>query len=199
MGLAGYYKRFVEGLLHISNSITSLQNKGPLFEWTPYCARSFQQLKNLLTSAPILRIVHPNVDFVVCMDACKEALSGVLSHNGNVVCYESRNLKEKERLYATHDLDLATIVHALNMWQHYLMGKRFELRKDHCGLKYLFGQQSFNSRQIRWFDFLSEYDFDIRHIRGQENKVVDALSKRVHEMYATIVSMYQIDLRGKLL
>jgi hypothetical protein len=148
-------------------------------------------LKSLLTSAPILRIVDPNEDFVVCIDACKEGLGGVLSQNGHVICYESRKLKEHERHYATHDLELEAIVHALKMWRHYLMGKIFELRTDHSGLKYLFGQPSLNSRQSKWLEFLSEYDFDIKHIKGKENKVVDALSRRVHEMHATTISMYK--------
>jgi len=66
-----------------------------------------------LTSAPILRIADPNEDFVVCIDACKEGLGGFLSQNGYVICYESRKLKNHERNYATHDLELAAIVHAL--------------------------------------------------------------------------------------
>jgi hypothetical protein len=82
----------------------------------------------LLTSAPILRIADPNEDFVVCTNACKEGMGGVLSHNGFVICYKSRKLKEHEKNYATHDLKLATIVHALKKWRHYLMGNRFELR-----------------------------------------------------------------------
>jgi hypothetical protein len=61
--------------------ITSLQKKDARFEWTPDCARSFQHLKSLLTSAPILRIAGPDVDFVVCTNACKEGLNGVLSQN----------------------------------------------------------------------------------------------------------------------
>jgi hypothetical protein len=72
-----------------------------------------------------------------CIDACKEGLGGVLMQNGHVIGYESRNLKERERNYATHDLELATIVDALRMWRHYLMGKRFELSTNHIGLKYL--------------------------------------------------------------
>jgi hypothetical protein len=72
-------------------------------------------LKSLLTSAPIFRIADPNVDFVLCKNECKEGLSGFLSQNGHVVCYESINLKEHERLYATHELELTSIVHALNM------------------------------------------------------------------------------------
>jgi hypothetical protein len=67
----------------------------------------------LLTSDPILRISNPNEDFIVCIDACKEGLVGVLNQNGFFVCYESRKLKEHERLYATHDLELEAIVNAL--------------------------------------------------------------------------------------
>jgi hypothetical protein len=65
MGVAGYYKRFIEGLSKIAHPITSLQKKGVKFEWTSYCERSFQHLKHLLTSAPILKIVDPNEEFVV--------------------------------------------------------------------------------------------------------------------------------------
>jgi hypothetical protein len=83
------------------------------------------------------------------------------------VCYKSRMFKENERLYATHDLDLVDIVHALKMWWHFLMGKIFELRIDHCGLKYLFEHPSLNAIQSRWLEFLSEYEFDINHIRGK--------------------------------
>jgi hypothetical protein len=70
------------------------------------------------------------------------------------VCYKSRKLIEHERLYATHELELATIVHALKIWRHYLMGKIFELRIDHCGLKYLFGKPSLNARKSKWLEFL---------------------------------------------
>jgi hypothetical protein len=157
--------------------------------------RVSQHLKQLLTSAPILRIVDPNEYFIVFIDACKEGLGGVLTQNGFVICYESRKLKENERHYATHDLELAAIVHALRKWRHYLMGKRFELRTYHNGLKYLFDKPTLNSRQTRWLEFLSEYDFDIKHIKGKENKVVDTLSRRVHELHATTISMYQSDLK----
>jgi hypothetical protein len=112
-------------------------------------AGKFQQLKDILTSASILKIADPDEDFFVCIDACKEGLGGVLSQNDHVVCYESRKLKEHERNYATHYLELTTIVHALKMWRHYLMGKKFELRTNHFGLKHLFGQPTLNSRKTR--------------------------------------------------
>ena len=79
------------------------------------------------------------------------------------------------------------------------MGKKFELRTDHIGLKYLFEQPNLNARKTGWMDFLSEYDFDINHIKGKENKVFNALSRIVHIMHATIVSMHQSDLKSKTL
>jgi hypothetical protein len=138
MGLAGYYRRFIEGFSKIAHPITSLQRKGVKFQWTLDCEKSFQKLKQLLTSAPILRIANPNEDFIVFTNSCKEGLGGVLIQNGFVICYESRKLKDHERHYSTHDLELASIVHSLRKWRHYLMGKMFELRTYHNGLKYLF-------------------------------------------------------------
>jgi hypothetical protein len=75
---------------------------------------------------------------LVCTNACKEGLGGVVNQNGFMICFESIKLKEHERLYATHDLELGTIVYVLKNWSHYLMGKRFDMRIDHNGLKYLF-------------------------------------------------------------
>jgi hypothetical protein len=76
------------------------------------------------------------------------------------------------------------------------MGNRFELRTDRNGLKYLFDHPTLNVRKRRWLKFLCEYDFDIKHIKGKENKVVDALNKRVHELHATTVNMYHTNLKG---
>jgi hypothetical protein len=76
-----------------------------------------------------------------------------------VVCHESMNLKEHEKNYVTHDLDLASIVHALNMLRHYLMGRKFELQIDHSGFKYIFKQQTLNAMQTRWLEFLCEFYF----------------------------------------
>ena len=128
-------------------------------------------MENLLTNAPVLKVADPEKDFVVCTDACGQGLGGVLMQDNHVICYESRTLKD-EKNYATHDLELAA-------WRHYLMGRRFELRTDHCGLKYLFDQPTLNARQARWLEFLCEFDFEIKHIKGKENKVADALSRKM--------------------
>jgi hypothetical protein len=107
MGLAGYYRRFIKGFSKIGFPITSLQKKGVKFIWTSECEERFQELKYLLTNAPVLKIADPNKDFLVCTDACKEGLGGVLMQEGHVICYESRKLNEHEINYVTHDLELA--------------------------------------------------------------------------------------------
>ena len=117
----------------------------------------------------------------------------------HMICYESRKLKEHERNYATHDLELATIIHALKMWRHYLMSRRFKLRIDHCGLKYLFDQPTLNARQARWLEFLCEFDFEIKHIKGKENKVANALNRKVQEMHLASLSILQSDLRQQVI
>jgi hypothetical protein len=147
----------------------------------------------------VLKIVEPNEIFVVFADVCKEGLGGMLTHNGHVTRYESRKIKGHERNYAMHNLEFSAIVHALRMSRHYLMGKKFELRIDLVGMKYLFEQPTLNARPTRWLEFLSEYDFDINHIKGKENKFVDALSRRVHLMHATTVSMHQSKLKSRIL
>ena len=75
------------------------------------------------------------------------------------------------------------------------MGRIFELRIDHCGLKYLFDQPTLNARQARWLEFLCEFDFEIKHIKGKENKVANALSRKVQEMHVESLSIFQSVLR----
>ena len=73
------------------------------------------------------------------------------------------------------------------------------MRTNHNCLKYLFDQPTLNARQRRWLEFLCEYDFEIKNIKGKENKVADALSRRVHELHATTISMYRTDIKRRIL
>jgi hypothetical protein len=172
MGLYGYYEGFIVGFSNISHPIISLHNKGIKFECTYECEDTFNLLKELITSEPFLKIFDPNESFVVCTNACKEGLGGFLTQNGHVIGYESIKLTEHEWNYATHELELAAIVHTLNMWRHYLMQKRFELITNHCGMKYIFEQKNLNSRTKRWLEFLSEYDFDISISKEKKIKLL---------------------------
>ncbi|KAK1633198.1 hypothetical protein QYE76_007513 [Lolium multiflorum] len=120
--LAGYYRRFVEGFSSIARPMTQLLKKDKKFEWTDKCEESFQQLKTRLTSAPILIMPDIAKPFDVYCDASKIGLGCVLMQEGKVISYLSRQLKQHEQNYPTHDLELAAVVLALKVWRHYLMG-----------------------------------------------------------------------------
>jgi hypothetical protein len=146
----------------------------------------------------MLKITEPDNDFLVCIDACKEGLGGFLMQEGHVICYEYEKLNQHEINYVTHDLELAAIVHDLKMWRHSLMGRRFILMTDHCGLRHLFDQPKLNVRQSRWMAILSEFDFEIKHIKGKENRVVDALSRSVKMIHLAVVSTCEMDVRERV-
>jgi hypothetical protein len=198
MGLAGYYRIFIKGFSKIGYPIIALQKKGVKFLWTPKCEERFQSLKHLLTHAPVLKIADLDANFLVCTYACKEGLRGVLMQEGSVVYYESRRLNEHEANYVTHDLELAAIVHALKMWRHYLLGWKFVLTTNHCGLRYLFDQPKLNAGQARWMGFLSEFDFEIKHVKGKENKVVDALSRSMKTIHLAAVSTCETNVKERV-
>ncbi|RVW26904.1 Transposon Tf2-12 polyprotein [Vitis vinifera] len=110
LGLAGYYRRFIEGFSKIALPLTKLTQKGVKFEWSDDCECSFQELKNRLVLAPILTILSGSGGFVVYSDAFHQGLGCVLMQHGRVVAYASRQLKPYERNYPTHDLELAVVL-----------------------------------------------------------------------------------------
>jgi hypothetical protein len=98
----------------------------------------------------------------------------------------------------TRDLELASIVHALKMWRHYLLGRISVLMTNHSGLRCLFDQPKLNARQARWMALLSEFDFEIKHIKGKENWVADALSRSVKTIHLAAVSTCETDIRERV-
>jgi hypothetical protein len=79
------------------------------------------------------------------------------------------------------------------------MVRKFELRINYCDLKHLFGQPTLNARQTRWLEFLSEYDFEIKHIKEKEYQVVDALNMRAHEVRVVVINTYMTDMKDKII
>ncbi|XP_057774999.1 uncharacterized mitochondrial protein AtMg00860-like [Salvia miltiorrhiza] len=115
LGLAGYYRRFIEGFSKLARPMTQLLKKGTQYKWSEDCERSFQELKTRLTTAPVLAIPDENMSFVVYTDASKLGLGCVLLQDRKVIAYTSHQLKPHEINYPTHDLELATVVHALKI------------------------------------------------------------------------------------
>lgn len=143
LGMAGYYCRFIMNFSTIAAPLTKLTRKGVTFEWTGECERSFQELKDRLISAPILALPTRGEEFTIYCDASKIGLGCVLMQQGKVISYASRQLKQHEQNYPTHDL-VAAVIFALKIWRHYLYGEHCEIFTDHKSLKYIFTQKELN-------------------------------------------------------
>ena len=188
LGMAGYYRRFVEGFSLIAIPLTRLTQKRTKFEWTDDCEQSFQELKKRLITAPVLTVPAETGEFCIYSDASRKGLGCVLMQNGKVIAYASRQLKSYESNYPTHDLELAAVVFALKIWRHYLYGSRCEIFTDHKSLKYIFTQKELNLRQRRWLELLKDYDLTISYHPGKANVVADALSRKTPSKLATLIT-----------
>ncbi|KAL4021801.1 hypothetical protein IC575_020619 [Cucumis melo] len=186
LGLAGYYRRFVENFSRIATPLTQLTRKGAPFVWSKACEDSFQNLKQKLVTAPVLTVPDGSGSFVIYSDASKKGLGCVLMQQGKVVAYASRQLKSHEQNYPTHDLELAAVVFALKIWRHYLYGEKIQIFTDHKSLKYFFTQKELNMRQRRWLELVKDYDCEILYHPGKANVVADALSRKVSHSAALI-------------
>ncbi|KAI3787749.1 hypothetical protein L2E82_00138 [Cichorium intybus] len=178
LGLAGYYRRFIEKFSSIALPITKLTRKTEKFIWAEAQQEAFEKLRRALCEAPVLASPQGVEDFVLFTDASQIGLGCVLMQRGRVITYSSRQLKPHEQIYPVHDLELATIIFALKIWRHYLYGVKFQIYSDHRSLKYLFDKKELNMRQRRWMDFFKDYECEILYHPDKANVVADALSRK---------------------
>ena len=141
-----------------------------------------------LTSTPILIVPKRGQRYMVYCDASKDGLGCVLMQSGRDVTYGSQQLKNHERNYPTHNMEITALVFALKIWCHYLYGEQFEVFSDHKSLKYIFTQQDLNMRQLRWMEFLEDFDFTLHYHLGKANVVADALSRKSRGVLAIVAS-----------
>ena len=177
LGLARYYRRFIEDFSRIEAPMTRLTRKEVKFEWDDRCEEAFQELKKRLTSAPILIVPDRGQGYIVYCDASRAGLGYMLMQSGRVVAYGSRQLKNHKQNYPTHDMELAAVVFTLKIWRHYLYGEEFEVYSDHKSLKYIFTQRDLNMRQRKWMEFLEDYDFTLHYHPGNVNVLASITSR----------------------
>jgi hypothetical protein len=178
LGLPGYYRRFIPDFSKLVKPITSLLKNDTKFNWSSRCNEAFEQLKVLLTTAPVLAQPDIKKPFDVYCDTSGSGLGCVLMQEGRVIAYASRQLHRHKEHYPTHDLELADVVHALKIWRHYLLGNICHIYTDHKSLKYIFTQSELNMRQRRWLELIKDYELEIHYHLGKANVVVDVLSRK---------------------
>nr|GEX23549.1 DNA/RNA polymerases superfamily protein [Tanacetum cinerariifolium] len=193
LGLAGYYRRFVEGFSLLALPLTKLMRKGEKFVWNEEREKSFKELKKRLVSSPVLTFPSRTGGYQIYSDASKKGLGCVLMQHSKVIAYESRQLKPYEENYPTYDLKLAAVVFALKIWQHYLYGETCDIFTDHKSLKCIFTQKELNMRQRRWLELLKDYDANIQYHPGKANVLADALSRKNSGTMACYIASLKIE------
>jgi hypothetical protein len=137
-------------------------------------------------------LAQPDItkSFDVYCDASGTGLCFVLKQEGRVIAYSSHQLCLHEEHYPTHDLELATVVHALCTCWHYFLGNVPHIFTDHKSLIYFFTQPDLNMWQRRWLELIKDYDIEIHYHPGKANVVTDALSHKSHYNHLSAVSIF---------
>jgi transposase InsO family protein len=185
LGLTGYYRKFIAGYSQIALSLTELTKQSVAFDWKEEHQLAFDRLKEALVQAPVLAHPDPTKPYYIHTDASGFAVSAVLSQDlgqgRQPVAFFSRKMNEAERRYPVHEQELLAIVLAMQEWRCYLYGSPHSVHilTDHRSLQWISTQPTLSQRQARWVEMLSEFSFRIEYIPGKENRVADALSRRV--------------------
>jgi hypothetical protein len=194
IGLAGYYRRFIDGFSRLATPLTELcgtltKAKGGAvrkppqkqFVWGDAQAEAFERLKAAVTEAPCLALPDSERDFIVHTDASGYATGAVLMQRFDEglrpIAFLSRRMKPAERNYPVHEQELLAILNAMKAWRHYLGGRPFTVLTDHQSLQYVDTSAMATPRQIRWASMFAEFDFTIQYAPGPKNVAADALSR----------------------
>ena len=180
LGLANYYRCFVQDFATIAKPLHHLSEKIAQFEWTN---ESFNEIKSKLTTDPVLTFPHFEKPFIRNTDASNTGIGGVLSQvqdDGRecVVAYASRVLTKPERWYCVTQRELLAVVTFTHHFRPYLLGRKFTIRIDHGSLTWLLNIKEPKGQRARWIEQLQGCNFTIVHRPGRKHGNADALSRR---------------------
>ena len=185
LGFVNFYRRFIQDFANIARPLHDLTRKGCPWTWKNEQQEAFDQLKQRVTSVPILIFPNDHKPYRVEADSSDYATGAVLSQEGedgkwHPVAFLSKSLSQVERNYDIHDKEMLAIIRALEEWRHYLEGTQhtFEIWTDHKNLEYFMTAKKLNRRQARWSLYLSRFDFTLHHRPGKRSLKPDALSRR---------------------
>ena len=185
LGLAGFYRRFIEHFALIASPLHDLTKQDSKFAWNDAAEEAFQTLKQKLAEWPILRRPDFSKPFIVKTDACKQGFGSILAQKDDtgrevVIGYASRKTKSPEQNYSASELECAAVVWALcSKWRCFVYLSHFYLVTDHQSLKWLMTTRNLTGRLARWSLHLQEFDFEIIYRPGKQHGDVDGLSRAV--------------------
>ena len=181
MGLCSYYRRYVRDFAALARFLHQLTEKTKDFHWNPEAHKAFEQLKDCLTSTPILAFPSMNEPFILYTDASQFAIGAVLAQVQNglerVICYASKSLNKAQSRYSTTKRELLAIVSYTRHFKHYLLGRRFKINTDHRALQWLHNFKDPDALTARWLEKLAAFDYEIEHRSGKSIGHADCMSR----------------------
>lgn len=181
VGLASWYRRFVPNFSSIMDPLHKLTGKNKPFVWSEACEDAFNEIKKLLTSAPILACPDFSREFIIHCDASGVGLGAILAQQFDdgerVIAYASRSLRKEERNYTATELECLCVLWAIEKFRCYVEGYEFTVITDHSSLRWLDNLKDPVGRLGRWAVRLQQYTYKIIHRKGKENEAPDALSR----------------------
>ena len=181
LGLCSYYPRNVRDFAAIAPSLHQLTEKANAFHWNPEAQQVFEELKDCLTSSPILAFPSMNEPFILYTDASEFAIGFVLAQVQNncerVICYASKSLNRAQIQCSTNKRKLSAIVHYTRLFKQYFLGRRFKIITDHGALQWLHNLKDPDASTARWLKQLAAFDFEIEHRSGKNIGHADCMSR----------------------
>lgn len=187
VGMASWYRRFIQNfsdLVAPLNNLIKGRKKGQKIQWTEDAEKAFEELKNRLSTAPVLANPDFTKIFTLQVDASNIALGCVLTQGEGeeekVIAYASRTLTKSEKNFTTTEKELLAVIFATNKFRSYIEGTRCKVITDHAALLWLLKIQNPSGRLARWAIQLSQYDMEVIHRKGKLNIIPDTLSRNIH-------------------
>ncbi|KAL0291643.1 UNVERIFIED_CONTAM: Retrovirus-related Pol polyprotein from transposon opus [Sesamum radiatum] len=181
LGHAGFYRRFIKDFSKIAKPLTNLLSKDAQFHFDDACLHAFRDLKEKLTTAPIVSAPAWDLPFEIMCDASNDTLGAVLGQRVekrfHTIYYASRTMNDAQRNYATTEKELLAVIFAIEKFRPYLLLSKVIVFTDHSALRYLMSKSDAKPRLLRWILLLQEFDLEIKDRRGCENTVADHLSR----------------------
>jgi hypothetical protein len=175
LGLTGYYRKFVKNYRKIAVPLTALLKKNS-FTWNPTATQYFQTLKMAMCTTLVLALPDFTKTFVLECDASGKGIGFVLMQEGRPLAFTSKQLFERNLGKPIYEKEMLAILHVVDLWCPYLLGKRFQIKTNHQSLKYFQEQRISSSEKQKSVTKLFGYDYEIIYKKGKDNVVVDALS-----------------------
>ncbi|GBG75849.1 hypothetical protein CBR_g21093 [Chara braunii] len=188
--MCGYYRNFVTNYSTVASPLTDLTRLDTLWDWSDECEGVFKSLKHALMNHEVLMVPDPQKPFIVTTDASQYGIGAVLAQQDGKklrpIVYMSKKMPSKKLAKSTYERELYALYKTLVHWKHFLVGRFFYLSTDHQTLKWIKTQPALSYALKRWIEVIDQYDFKLEYLKGEYNKVADALSRRADYLGALV-------------